>query len=233
MLIDHPPENPDPATTETASQPDSEADGFDRGAVELAGQQRFLPISLTRLMSILLNRFELDDPQRREWYRLFDAIAKVERMHLLVNFDLMSQLYDPFDPDKTYFSENEQSIELTPDFHERLNINIRQLEETLNRANFEQIELDTVKHAVRTKNDLRLKYEPNFEVFDELRVYGRGFCRVERPTRNWRKGFRKEMKSHAAWNRLLVLVKFRNGADLGPMIRSDRVYLRLFKDVAF
>lgn len=201
--------------------------------VELAGRQRFLPLSMNRLIGILLNRFDLNDPRRLEWYRLFDAIAKVERMHLLVNFDLLSQLYDPFDPDKTYFSENEQSIELTPDFQCRLEINIRQLEETLNRANFEQIELDTVKHAVRTKNDLRLKYEPNFEVFDELRVYGRGFCRVMRPSRNWRKGFRREMKSHAAWNRLLVLVKFRQGADLGPMIRSDRVYLRMFKDVAF
>lgn len=233
MPIQQQPEINDQGYSQKTGSVGSNDEGFDRDSIELAGQQRFLPLSLNRLVGILLNRFELNDPQRREWYRLFDAIAKVERMHLLVNFDLMSQLYDPFDPDKTYFSENEQSIELTPDFSERLNINIRQLEDTLNRANFEQIELDTVKHAVRTKNDLRLKYEPNFEVFDELRVYGRGFCRVDRPSRNWRKGFRKEMKSHAAWNRLLVLVKFRKGADLGPMIRSDRVYLRLFKDVAF
>ena len=199
----------------------------------LIGQQKYVPLSLNRLTSILLSKFPLTDPQRRDWFRLFEALANVQRMHLMHHFDLMSQLYDPFDPDKTYFNETEDSVKASLDQDERLAICIRQIEETLNRANFEQIELDTVKHAVRTKNEYKIKYEPNFEVFDELRVYGRGFCLVERPKRNWRKGFKEEMKTHSAWNRLLVLVKFRNDVDLGPMIRKDRVYLRLFKDVAF
>ena len=102
MPIQQQPEINDQAYSQKTGSVGSNDEGFDRDSIELAGQQRFLPLSLNRLVGILLNRFELNDPQRREWYRLFDAIAKVERMHLLVNFDLMSQLYDPFDPDKTY-----------------------------------------------------------------------------------------------------------------------------------
>lgn len=200
---------------------------------EILGIQQFLPISLSRFQSQLLSKFELTDPNRLEWSRLINAISRIERAQLLLNWDLLSELYAPFDPDRSYMGDIHIPIDSPEDFRERLDICVRQLEMTLHRANFQRVDLDTIRHAVRSRNDLKLKYEPNFEVFDELRVYGRGVCVVKRPRRNWKKRFKIEMKSHAAWHRLLVLVKFRNGLDLGPLIQTDRVYLRMFKDVAF
>jgi len=41
------------------------------------------------------------------------------------------------------------------------------------------------------------------------------------------------MKNHAGWHWLIVLVKFKEGMDLGPLIKPNKIYLRLFKDVAF
>lgn len=200
---------------------------------QIMGKQQFLPISLSRLQALLLGKFEINDPVRVQWSRLIDAISRIERCQLLLNWDLMSELYAPFDPDRSYLADIQKPIDSNIDFQERLDICINQLELTLNRANFQKIDLDTIRHAVKSRNDLNLKYEPNFEVFDELRVYGRGVCLVHRPKRNWKKGFKIEMKPHAAWHRLLVMVKFRKDVELGPLIRSDRVYLRLFKDVAF
>ena len=34
-----------------------------------------------------------------------------------------------------------------------------------------------------------------------------------------------------AYQRLIIVLKFREGLELGPFVRSDVIYLRMFKDV--
>lgn len=195
------------------------------------GTQRHVPFSRKSLDSLLLADFDVHDPRRLEWSRFLDALSRIQRAQIAWNWDLLAELYEPFDPDQTYLVESSETDER--DEKERLEIFVRQFEDSIQRANFQAIEFDVVQHAVRSRNDQKLQYEPNFHVFDELRVYGRGHCTVERPRRAWRKGFRTEMRKHAAWHRLIVMVKFRENAELGPLIKHDRIYLRLFKEVAF
>ena len=195
------------------------------------GTQRHVPFSRKSLDALLLSNYGAHDPKRLQWSRFLDALSRVQRAQISWNWDLLSELYEPFDPDQTYLAESHETDQR--DAQERLEIFVRQFEDSIQRANFQAIEFDVVQHAVRTRNDQKLQYEPNFQVFDELRVYGRGLCTVERPRRSWRKGFRTEFRKHAAWHRLIVMVKFRETAELGPLIKPDRVYLRLFKEVAF
>jgi hypothetical protein len=196
-----------------------------------AGVQNYLPLSRKLLDSILLSEFGMADPRRMEWARFLSALGRVQRAQMFLNWDLLRELYQPFDPDNTYLTE--EDVSESEDKVGRLEIFIRQFEEALRAANFERIEFDVVQHAVKSHNDLRLNYEPNFEVFDEIRVYGRGRCLVSRPKRTWRRGWRIEMKSHLAWHRLVVMVKFRDGVKFGPLTRSDKIYLRIFKEVPF
>lgn len=195
------------------------------------GTQRHVPFSRKSLDALLLSGYDIHSPERLEWSRFLDALSRVQRAQIAWNWDLLAELYEPFDPDQTYLVEAHNAE--SQDEKERLEIFVRQFEDSIQRANFQAIEFDVVQHAVRSRNDQKLQYEPNFQVFDELRVYGRGHCTVERPKRSWRKGFRTEMRKHAAWHRLVVMVKFRETAELGPLIKHDRIYLRLFKEVAF
>jgi hypothetical protein len=195
------------------------------------GVQNYVPLSRKLLDSILLSDFGLGDPLRLTWARFFDALGRVQRAQMFLNWDLLRELYQPFDPDNTYLTEDTQTS--SEDKSARLDIFTRQFEEALRAANFQRVEFDVIQHAVRSTNDLRLKYEPNFEVFDDIRVYGRGRCVVTRPRRSFRRAWRTEMHAHHAWHRLVVMVKFRDGVDMGPMVRSDRIYLRIFKEVPF
>jgi hypothetical protein len=195
------------------------------------GIQNYVPLSRKLLDAILLSEFGLSDPQRLRWASFYNALGRVQRAQMFLNWDLLRELYQPFDPDNTYLTEDNTGT--SEDITARLEIFVRQFEEALRAANFEQVEFEVVQHAVRSNNDLRLKYEPNFDVFDEIRVYGRGRTLVKRPYRSIRRGWRSQMREHHAWHRLVVMVKFRDGLELGPMTRSDCIYIRVFKDVPF
>ena len=202
-----------------------------RAGTRLFGKQRHVPLSRRTLQALFLHHYQPADPLRLLWSRVIDTMSRLQRAQMAWNWDLVGELYDPFDPDGIEYG-NLGTVQ-AEDQAGRQEIFIRQFEEATRRANFQKVEFDTVEHAVRTKNDQRLQYEPNFQVFEEIRVYGCGQCLVERPKRSWRKGFQFEMKQHSGWHWLIVMVKFREGLELGPLIRANRIYLRLFKDVAF
>ena len=215
---------------EKASNPDQSSSESVSGT-KFSGIQRHLPLSRKTLQSLFLRPYQAADPIRMQWSRMIDTMVRLQRAQMAWSWDLVSELYEPFDPDA--IDPIEPNPTATDDRSNRQEIFLHQFEDAIRRANFQRIEFDTVQHAVRTNNDQRIQYEPNFQVFDEIRVYGCGACLVQRPKRSWRKRFQIEMKSHAGWHWLIVLVKFKEGMDLGPLIKPNKIYLRLFKDVAF
>jgi hypothetical protein len=76
-----------------------------------------------------------------------------------------------------------------------------------------------------------LTYVPDFELFEHLEVWVRGYTQIVRDCRNLRTRFRKRTATFAAYQRLVVALKFRPGCVYGPYIRDDVLYLRMFKDV--
>ncbi len=90
-----------------------------------------------------------------------------------------------------------------------------------------------IRAAVEAPNELGLNYVPDFTQFDHLRVYARGFTKIVRVSRSVRTKYRKRTIVLDAYQRLVVVLKFKEGRDkkLGPEVRSDKVYLRMFKDV--
>ena len=80
-------------------------------------------------------------------------------------------------------------------------------------------------------NETGLTYVPDFTLFEHLRVYVRGYTRITRECRNVRSKFRKQTVHLDAYQRLVVAIKFRPGPRLGKFVRSDVLYLRMYKDV--
>ena len=76
-----------------------------------------------------------------------------------------------------------------------------------------------------------LTYVPDFKQFEHLRIYARGYTQISRVFRGVRTRFRKRTMLLDAYQRLVVALKFKPGPNMGPFVRSDVVYLRMFKDV--
>jgi hypothetical protein len=104
-------------------------------------------------------------------------------------------------------------------------------ESTLVRANYRRLDLETLKQAVTAPNEMGLNYIPDFSLFEHLRVYVRGDSKIPRVVRTLRTRFRKETVVYNGYQRLVVAIKFRPVKHLGDYVRSDVLYLRMFKDV--
>jgi len=93
------------------------------------------------------------------------------------------------------------------------------------------LDVKVIEEAVKAPNEVGLTYVPNFHQFEHLRIYVRGYTQISRIFRSARTKFRKRTMVLDAYQRLVIILKFRPGLDLGPYVRSDVVYLRMFKDV--
>lgn len=197
---------------------------------KFSGIQRHLPLSRKTLQSLFLRPYQPADPIRMQWSRMIDTMVRLQRAQMAWSWDLVSELYEPFDPDAI------DPIELHPtstdDRSNRQEIFLHQFEDAIRRANFQKIEFDTVQHAVRTKNDQRINTSPIFRSSTKFGSMAAAHAWSSVP-KVVAQRFQIEMKNHAGWHWLIVLVKFKEGMDLGPLIKPNKIYLRLFKDVAF
>jgi hypothetical protein len=105
------------------------------------------------------------------------------------------------------------------------------LDHILLRANFQMLDRNVIENAIRSPNGLGVHYVPDFEQFLHLRVYVRGSLEIARRVRTMATRFRKREIRIAGYERMVVALRFRPGLDLDHYVRSDTVYLRMFKDV--
>ncbi len=140
----------------------------------------------------------------------------------------LKELYAPLDPDSDFVCLPEATIPTTESSDEEFLI---PFEKMLARANYQVLPLDVIEKAITAPNETGLTYVPDFSLFEHIQVYVRGFTTISRECRNLTTRFRKRRVSMDAYQRMVVALKFKEGKNLGPLARSDVLYLRMFKDV--
>lgn len=192
-------------------------------------RDRCIPIRPADLTKALLALPQLA-PHEREG---LGALARLLQAHYHHEFlgwqDELKDLYAPLDPDTDCVDVAGYSRKRTEDTDESF---LRPFETALLRANFRELDLQIIEHAIQAPNEHGLNYIPNFELFEHLRVFVRGRATITRHVRNMKTRFRKRPVLFDGYRRLVVILKFRPGAKLkDDYVRTDVLYLRLFKDV--
>jgi hypothetical protein len=197
---------------------------------EARGHERVVPIRPADLDRLIASDPRLAPSERTQWERLCRLLRATFHHEYLAWLNSLKDLYSPVDPDSECVRTMRGALATTEDSDEAF---LKPFEAALLRANYRQLELQEVKRAVEAPNERGLNYVPNFELFEHLKVYARGRTRVQRRVRNIRTRFRRKTIELDAFQRLVVAIKFRPAENLGPYVRTDVVYLRLFKDVPF
>ncbi len=140
----------------------------------------------------------------------------------------LKELYAPLDPDSDYVRLGEHSRSRTEGSDEEF---LPPFEATLVRANYRRLDVKVIEQAVEAPNETGLTFEPDFSLFEHLGIYVRGYTQIARVFRSAKTKYRKRTMLLDAYQRLIIVLKFKAGIDLGPFVRSDVIYLRLFKDV--
>lgn len=191
-------------------------------------RERSLPVRQGDLTRLLLAEpcLSSDDRSRlAQFGRILGALFHSEFHDRLRE---LKELYAPLDPDSDYVWLHEHSLARSERSDEDF---MSRLESTLEKANYRPLPLALIEQAISTPNEAGLTYQPDFSLFEHIKVYVRGHTQISRECRNLTTRFRRRQVSFDAYQRMVVALKFRPDKDLGPLVRSDVVYLRMFKDV--
>ncbi|MFO0950852.1 MAG: DUF3754 domain-containing protein [Isosphaeraceae bacterium] len=191
-------------------------------------RERAMPVrqgDLTRLLIAQPGLSADDRVQLGQFGRLLGAMFHSEFYERLRE---LKELYAPLDPDSDYIELGEHTAARTERSDEDF---LARLESALVRANYRPLSLKVIESAVSAPNEMGLTYIPDFSLFEHLKVHVRGFTRLSRDFRAAATGFRKGVAELDAYQRMVVALKFKPGPEHGPLVRSDVVYLRMFKDV--
>ena len=191
-------------------------------------RERSLPIRQGDLSRLLLAEPGLSDEDRKLLGEFGQILGATFHSEFYEKLRELKELYAPLDPDADYVTleghtrpRSEQSDEefLVP------------FEATLEKANYRQLDLQVIEAAVSAPNENGLTFSPDFRLFEHMKIYARGFTRITRTYRSVKTKFLKRTVHLDAYQRLLIALKFKADPKLDPFVRSDVVYLRMFKDV--
>lgn len=210
------------SATEEASRPDNfHLNGLDQ-------RERALPVrqdDLTRLLLAEPGLCQDEQEKLRQFGRLLGA------MYHARFFDRLRELkerYAPLDPDSDYVGLAEHTLKVHDRSHDDFLV---PFESALERANYRALNQSVIQEAISAPNEMGLTYQPDFSLFDHLRVYVRGFKQITREIRSVGTGFRKRRVTLDAYQRMVVALKFKPDPRLDPLVGTDVLYLRMFKDV--
>ncbi len=207
---------PTPVAVETLSLPN-----FD-------SRERALPIRPGDLNRLLMAQPDLTETERDQILKFGSLLGSVFHSEFFFKLRELKELYSPLDPDSDYIKLAKHSRVRTETSDEEFLI---PLEKTLIAANYRKLDVGIIEQAVMAPNEIGLTFVPDFTQFEHLGIYARGYTQISRIVRSTKTRFRKRTMLLDAYQRLVIVLKFRDGLKMGPYIRSDVVYIRMFKDV--
>ncbi|MBX6316294.1 MAG: DUF3754 domain-containing protein [Isosphaeraceae bacterium] len=213
-----PTETSTPIVPESAGSPLQDAEA----------RERCIPIRPADLDRLLLAEPDLSPSDRTHLKQLGRVLGAVFHYEYLDWLRELKDLYAPLDPDSDCIDIEGASTHLTEEADEAF---LKPFEAALIRANYRPLPREILEQAIRAPNELGLNYVPNLSLFEHLKVYARGNTRVRRVVRNLQTRFRKREVVYNGYQRLIVALKFKPDCKLDHYVRSDVLYLRLFKDV--
>jgi hypothetical protein len=194
----------------------------------IGDRERSLPVRQGDLSRLLLAEPGLTAEDRGRLTAFGRTLGAILHNESFERLRTLKERYAPLDPDADYVQIPGCTRPLTEQSDEEF---LRPFEETLEQANYRPLDLHIIQEAISAPNEMGLTYVPNFGLFEHIAIYVRGYTRIVRDCRSVRTGFRKRTVALEAYQRMVVALKFKAGEDLGPYVRSDLLYLRMFKDV--
>ena len=191
-------------------------------------REKALPIRPGDLTRLLLGQPGLTAEEQENLGRLGPLLGAVFHSEFYERIRELKELFAPLDPDSDYIQIPGYSRVRTEHSDEQF---LPPFQAMMQRANYRQLDPKIIEEAVEAPNELGLTYQPDFNQFEHLKVYVRGYTKIPRVFRSLATKLRKRTVWLDSYQRMVVLLKFKPDPKLDSYVRSDVIYLRMFKDV--
>lgn len=214
--------------------------------------ERFIPISMEKLVIDLLNSNLLTEQDQRQFQQFYRSYTSLFHAQTHQHLQQTKQLYQPFNPDK------EALIQDKTDTDQQLVELKTRLYSIINDGNYEKISEQDLNEALNKISPHGVKVSVDFDDFNDVALFFRGSAVRTEYHRDWKSlKLKKRAVEIKIYRRLFVLLQPRNRKQwidhlitskhlsfkkaekqvdrslkaLGINGDNDIVYLKLFKDI--
>jgi hypothetical protein len=196
---------------------------------EYANREHFIPLRKDDLIRLLCKdqRLTAEDGEAfRQFSRLVGAVFHYEYLEKLED---LKDAYAPFDPDR-----DTKVLEPLPAERreERQKQVFTAFTALMERANFKHLTRADIDAAIENgASDWGLNMSVDFAVFDQVEAYVRGGGKVERVKQHPIFFWRKEALAVDAYQRMVLLLKFKKHKKTPRNVDTEHIFFKLFKDI--
>ena len=167
--------------------------------------ERFIPVNLDELISILSNRQELIATDKAKFLKFCQQYRHLYHAQSLPTYQNLGRYYAPFNPDTDSLSNHSYN----PDEKQALQIQLfNELKNLLNDANYEKLSLEQLNIALQETSPYGVEVSVDFDAFSEILLYYRGSAVRTEERRNWQSLFLKTtIIETKIYRRLFILLK--------------------------
>lgn len=163
-----------------------------------------------------------------ELHGLFHALTIAFQYEHRQQLLALEDLYEPLDPDDDRASNSAAAnhghpVDSAPLFGE--------LSRVLRAAHYHQLNQNELNQAVTLGWLWGAQLSLDLTIFKRLEVFARGYRKVKRKRRRLLNLFRLEEIEFPEFHRLVLAFQLRDSVQLNPTMRSDVVYLKIFKNI--
>ncbi|MFT7631638.1 MAG: hypothetical protein ACI87E_002677 [Mariniblastus sp.] len=202
-------------------------------AQSLPTRASFIPLRQSDLTAKLVEEFGISPSEQVKFRQLcarLQAIFHVEHLTALLHLE---ELYDALDPDSQLIDLDTMSAAHRDQLASEL---LDRLTGLLNSAHYKRLTREELERAIEIGWQWGVRLEVDFELFERLEIFARGYQMVIVRRRRWQNFFREETIELPEFQRLIMA--FRMKEDNDPKKKTnDRslnhkfVYLKTFKNI--
>ena len=144
----------------------------------------------------------------------------------------LEDLYGPLDPDDDAIEIRSLTDEERDQQVDRL---IDGFSGLLYRAHYKKLSREEIDQAVQMGSQWSAKLEINFDLYDRLEIFARGYRVIDVTRRRWQNFYREEVIELPELQRLIMVFRIKpddsKSEKNGGIFESDKVYLKTFKNI--
>ena len=199
-------------------------------AQQLSERPTFIPLRHADLKSALVDSLSLQGTDLKSFEKLCSRITAVFHVEHQATLLRLEEIYELLDPDSQLVALESLGLIERGDVGDQL---IDQVSGLLFSAHYKRLTRKEIQRAIDVGWQWGVKLDVNFEMFDRLEIFARGYRKVDVHRRRWQRGFFKETIELPEFSRLIMVFRVKENSDKKARIKLDSrfVYLKTFKDI--
>lgn len=195
-------------------------------AQSLGARTTFIPFRQRDLVRDLIERYQIEGSDRTLFSALSARLKRIFHAEHLAQLLRLEEIYGPLDPDSQLVELHERDKSQREQLTEKLFDRISGL---LFSAHYKRLDRSDLRRAVDMASQWGVRLQVNFDLYERLEIFARGYHVVEHERRRWQNFFRKETIELPEFERLIMafrlkeeVVRQENASQAAPEEKQNR-----------